>query len=330
VKIQYDPTLMETMVTQAMRSREETGDISLARQYHRLADPIYDKEMPEGRDKAFQTIFQELFVKWKLRDIFAEAIAEFPLFEEAALVYFKLTMYQKDAGADLMAKDREAGPKVIMIQLLAGQCAEEAGLRKFLRHEFMHVSDILDEAFRYEEALVEGVPAENWVMDRYRLLWDIYIDGRLSDNGKSTAGADAGHRGEFTRLYRKIPEEQRQEAFEWFSGARGLTHADILQLAKDTGHFLKEAEIAYEPGSAEADMSETANLPGAPCPLCNFPTYYWEEDLPARLEDPMAKVIQENHPGWTPHDGACPRCIEGYKSLAGNNRMLLHHDATPS
>ncbi len=328
MNIQYGPVLMETMVTREMRSREEKGDLSLARQYHALADPVYEMDSSgEGaeRSKAFQVIFRKLFVKWRLGAVFEEVVAEFPLFEKASLVYFNLTMYQKNAGADLMAKNREAGPKVIMVQVLARQCAEEAGLRDFLRHEFMHVSDILDEAFRYEEALVGGVPAESWVMDRYRLLWDIYVDARLSDKAESTAMGMAGHLGEFSRLYRKIPEKQRQAAFEWFSSARGLTHGDILELAKDTGYFMEEAGIAYEQDPAETGSSEVANLPGAPCPLCNFPTYHWEEDLPTDPKDPVAKIIRENHPGWTLRDGACPRCIEGYKSLADTNRLLMRH-----
>lgn len=327
MNIQYDPTLMEHMVTQKMLRAENEGDLAFSRQYHDLADPIYETQTPEGRSKAFQVVFQKLFAAWRLGALFEEAVAEFPLFEEVELVFFKMTVYTKNAGADLMAKDRAVGPKVVMTQVLAQHCDDDAGMRKFLRHEFMHVSDILDEAFRYEEALVGGVPRENWVLDRYKLLWDIYIDGRLCDRAESPENGAAGHKDDFDRLYAKIPEQHRQTAFDWFSNARDLTHADILELAKDTGYFLQMAGIANVQGLEEDGSYEAANLPGAPCPLCKFPTYHWAEDLFEGLEEQVTKAIEENHPGWTPHDGACPRCIEGYVSLAGSNRMLMHHDA---
>ncbi len=323
--IRYDSVLMEAMVTQEMRDREEKGYSSLSRQYHAHSDPLYKIDSLGERSKAFRALFQKLFVKWRLGRIFDDAIEEFPLFEDVELTYFKMTSYRKNAGADLMAKNREAGPRVIMVQVLASYLNDKAGLRDFLRHEFMHVSDILDEAFRYEEALTEGVPAESWVMDRYRLLWDMHIDGRLSGEGKLPANGKTRHLEEFDRLYRKVPEQQRGAVFEWIWNAGHLTHGDILDLAKDTMALMRKAGIADGLDISETDLSEGANLPGSPCPLCKFPTYHWEENLPTSLENQVKKVIEENHPGWTPHDGACPRCIEGYRSLAGNNRLLLHH-----
>ncbi len=51
-----------------------------------------------------------------------------------------------------------------------------------IRHEFMHVADLLAEQFKHNNSLV---PSEGTgVFRRYKYLWNVYIDSRLIKSGK--------------------------------------------------------------------------------------------------------------------------------------------------
>jgi hypothetical protein len=74
---------------------------------------------------------------------------------------------------------------------LAGRVVQ---VRVLLRHELMHVADMLDPAFGYERSLPtsdDGPSADNIVRDRYRVLWDVTIDGRLARAGLAHPDARA-------------------------------------------------------------------------------------------------------------------------------------------
>ena len=65
-------------------------------------------------------------------------------------------------------------------------------LRDYVRHEFTHLSDMLDPAFGYAPTL--DLPGLNGAQqrlarERYRLLWDITIDGRLTAAGRTPMAA---------------------------------------------------------------------------------------------------------------------------------------------
>ena len=118
-------------------------------------------------------------------------------------------------------------------------------LRRQLRHEFMHVSDMIDEKFGYTYDRLPQVSSpveENIIRDRYRIIWDIYIDSRLIRQGKETVSDKENQHREFEALYLKIPYSQREVIFENLWGAENLTHHDILDMANDARKVLELAE----------------------------------------------------------------------------------------
>jgi hypothetical protein len=54
------------------------------------------------------------------------------------------------------------------------------------------------------------------------------------------------------------------------------------------------------------------NLPGAPCPLCKFPTFAWAEM--EKLAPATVVAIQKHFPRWDDSHGACARCVEIYEA----------------
>jgi hypothetical protein len=177
----------------------------------------------------------------------------------------------------------------------------------------MHISDILDNTFQYEEGLSVDFPIENWIKDRYSLLWDIYIDGRLCREGKGLVKGRSERIQEFALLYRKIPGHQSEAMFEGLWNAKDLTHKEIVDSAQNTANLFKLTGINYV---REASLDKKTNLAGMPCPLCHFPTYFWEEEELSNFEEPVIKIIQEDYPQWTVEAGACPRCRERYSIIA--------------
>lgn len=312
--IQYDPALIESVVLLEVQRKEEEGRLGFFEEYHSLADPVYEMDSLEERDKAFQLIYQKLFLKWRLGNTLEKTVREFPLFEDDVdLIYLKMASFEGDAGADLMGGKEGRGSKIILIKLLSHYFTEKDRLQNFLRHEFMHVSDILDKAFQYGEGLKMVPSPKNWVGERYSLLWDIYIDGRLSRQGKDLMKERDKRVEEFDALYQRFPQFQRKAIFEWFWNAKDLTHRDLLEMAQDISKLIKRTGI---PDSGDNGIGNKVNIPGIPCPLCHFPTYYWEDDLSSKLKEPVIKIIQENHSQWAIEDGACSRCIECYSIMA--------------
>src|SRR3970282_2499969 len=66
-------------------------------------------------------------------------------------------------------------------------------------------------------------------------------------------------------------------------------------------------------GWAAEPEGGSAPPPGAPCPLCGFPTYAWAPAIDFLVE----QLIQEDFPAWRRRDGACARCVEGYAVRRG-------------
>ena len=59
-------------------------------------------------------------------------------------------------------------------------------LTRYCRHELMHIHDMLDPTFGYDpDTRVGQNPGEETlILHRYRMLWNISVDSRLTVMGK--------------------------------------------------------------------------------------------------------------------------------------------------
>jgi hypothetical protein len=187
-------------------------------------------------------------------------------------------------------------PPSIVLRLRPQSLLDPEGLRTLLRRELLHVADMLDPAFGYLKELpsVETDPAMvNLLRERYRILWDASIDGRLCREGRLGVPARAARLLEFARAFPMLSDSAEVAFAPWFDGPQP-SHAAIVA-------FIQEPR---GPGTADAGR----------CPLCRLPTPVLERG-PEGLDREVLRAIQHDYPDWRPEHGHCARCVEVYEAL---------------
>lgn len=313
-EIIYDIQLVDDIVYKGLAERERNGDIALYEEYHELRNDIYEIEQAL-RPKRFRDLDHDFFYRLGYDRFLLEILDEYPdVMEAVEEVHVRRATTKQNEGSNVV----DDGKKVV-IRLYSDQFIEGQEICKVLRHELMHVADMMDEGFGYRAELSQCSPMEGRIIrDRYRLFWDIRVDGRLHGEGRETIATKEERKKEFVSFFRKIPEKTRDLIFEkLWEGKEPLTHHKMIDISKDVNKLM---EVVRESGSGissdlEEEVEKIGPLPGTICPLCGFPTSAWVEDLGTGEE--IVKMIKADFPDWGAHDGVCFRCAEYYKLRAG-------------
>ncbi|MGR3309331.1 MAG: hypothetical protein ACUZ77_01005 [Candidatus Brocadiales bacterium] len=309
--ILYDPYLVEEVVFSEVRTKEGGDDSNLYEEYHRLRNEIYELDDEEEQSDQFIELNKNFFKKLGLSEAVRGVVEEFPdLKEKIEDIHVRKALSPVEVGADLVDKKRKLLVKVFPEQYFDIPC-----LKRVLRHEFLHTTDVLDEKFGYNDDSFAHLPKteENILIVRLRLFWDIFIDSRLERWGKETVQTKSERFEEFEKHYAKIPTEKRKIVFEGLWMDEELTYEKIVDVAKDP-YKLLTFYGATELGDAE-DEQKKILLPGTPCPLCKFPTYTWVDT--SETDEKIIDSLKEDFPDWQHEDGICDRCIECYSVRAG-------------
>lgn len=328
MEIRFQPALLQEVIDSFIEKTEREGDPTYYKEFHELADPIYEKYSLDDREPEFKKLYQYLFGTWGFSDIIRDAFEEFPeLKERVGIVLIKGVLKEDQEGVDILRKwgsleqelaksFEEKGLKGVGIKLIPRRFYDPA-LTRYCRHELTHIADMMDPQFGYDpDTKVGQNPGEETlILQRYRVLWCLSIDSRLERAGKEPMLAKEDRFKEFRSWYRKIPAGQLKSVFEGLWQADFLTHSELVEMATDT---LRVMERAIDIDGVEVPdvPAKIMLMPGFPCPLCRFPTYNWVEDLDTRLEKHVLEFIRDNHPGWDTEYGACDRCVEVYKLRA--------------
>lgn len=319
MKVQYDPLLTETVVLQEINRRQEAGDRAPFCEYHVAADPLYHRR-PGARDEAFRELHRTFFSKFGFAAIVEAELYRLASIEvQASEVLIALAAASHEEGADLSLENANGSGhavKRVGIRLQADRFFDAKALRRYLRHELLHVVDLLDPGFGYEGEIRLAVvsPAEeNIIRNRYRLLWCLSIDARLESAGGEPLADRDSHRKEFDAHYRKFAPTLRDAIFERLWRPEPLSHLLLLKMATGSDALLR---IGSEAGRTGSETLRPAPLPGSPCPLCRFPSYHFVEDHTI-LERTLVTEIQQEFPDWRVDDGLCERCLEGYTLRVG-------------
>ncbi len=265
MNLTYDSDLLEGVVF--LEARRQPSLLRARYEWERVR--AYDEA---DREAAFFALHLKWFRELALEDRLLAAVKKFPLIEQnTATLLFRKALTKKDEGAELFVRPDAKNVALAM------RCERwlEPGFDGWLAHELCHISDMLDPSFAYEPEinLPDAPPAElDLLRERYRVLWDVTIDGRLNQNRparlaefqKVMPASDA-----FERLWTKRP-----------------SHPELVALAKSV-------------------LARAERTPGAPCPLCKFPTFVW-------ADAPPVEAIQRDFPRWLPAHGCCARCAELY------------------
>lgn len=289
MKLRFEPPLVQELVL-----GETLRDLAFREEVRSRLEPIYNLP-PEARAQGFAQAYQALFEERGLGAGVAQELARFPLLAPLEQVLVFRAERASEVGAELSRDRRIAGIRVRLEWL-----THPEQLRLFLGHELLGLSDLLDQAFGYlPQALGETPAEEHLYRQRYSLLWDIYIDGRLERGGLPPAGGRGERLAEYEHHFAFLPIGRR-EGFRRLYEGEGITHQELVALAREPGRLVGEGAPRVLPPT-----------PGAPCPLCRFPTYAWGDP------SPVVKLIEGDFPEWEPAQGACLRCVELYQLRAG-------------
>ena len=311
MRLEFDPSLIEEVIFGELKVMEGKGDSAFTLEYHSCIDPVYENFPLDERPSQFKKIEWDFFKKLELPKVIKEIFDEFPELEgKAAGGVIAKAVNPFDEGSYLTkGMNQEAGQKRIVVKLLSDRFQEIPYLRKLVRHELMHASDMLSESYGYRDERLGGNPMEESIVkERYCTFWDIFVDSRLIRKGKETISDKEKRYREFESLYKKIPDEVKIAIFDVLWQDESLTHDKILGLAKDVNEVIKISDGL--PISQFRKKKKTI-LPGAQCPLCQFRTYYWVENI--EQDAYLVDAIKKDFPNWEPEDGVCGQCIEAYK-----------------
>lgn len=305
MQLRYDDNFVEGAIF-SCANRPHGGPPSLQlRRFHREREKLYSILDSDERNTAFFNLHLEWFREWGLEKALVGPADEFPLLRRAldALV-FRGARIQRDEGAELYVSTENGRAGVVALRAERFDRRDE--LATFLRHEFAHLHDMLDPTFGYSPEL--HLPGKNaaqqrLVRERYRLLWDISIAGRLAALSRAALSGRNEHREALGRAFCFWPEAKRNEVFDALWVNSHPRHPDLLAMASDP----RGLDSAHEPG------------PGAACPLCGFATFAWADTR--GLLAPTITAIRAAFPQWMPDQGACRRC-EGIYRIVGTRPPL--------
>jgi hypothetical protein len=289
------PDLME----EANLLAERDAARETARVFRRERDRIYEVGDGEARDAQFRAFNLRWFARFGLQSNLETSVNEHAGFTGrlcAGRIVRAIT--RGEEGADLVdpafRPHGDADP-LLVLRLRPQSLLEHDSLRALLRHELMHVADMLDPLFGYERALPPsdgGPSADNILRDRYRVVWDATIDGRLSRVGCAHAAALDARWREFSAAFAVLGESCRGAFETWWNEDRP-THA---------------AMVAFVTAPMRADSGR--------CPVCRFPVASLDARV-STIAPPIVAAIQNENPGWCIARGLCAQCLDLYEARYG-------------
>lgn len=302
--IAIQPNLVERAVFEAARR-----DAELRPLYERQFADCHAHRDADARDRAFAELHLRWFDELGLRDAIVARVNEFPNFRAKV---DRLRVAQAPGPRAQTAELFGApGRYTVVVAVAPATLLDPPAFDLWARHEFMHIDDLLEPAFRHADVLRPSganAAARSLAQDRYTVLWALSVDFRLIRRGLAPAELRARRAAELRRAFGLADESAADRAIDALLAA-GLcdapSHPTLLQWAE---HGLPGVDAA--PGESAAGP-----LPGAPCPLCGFRTYDWQTDFIVLAE--LSDIIAPDFPGWTPHRPICRRCAEVYRSCRG-------------
>ena len=291
--ISFDPRLVEETVLLAERLLNGED----RREFRAERDRLYGLSDPDERETRFAGFHAKWFVRLVLGDEIRELLEEIPGFRSRPAPVSRCAVIRaisaKEEGADLheeRGRGAQAGKPALVIKMCPTTLLDAGRLRLLLRRDLLHVADMLDPSFEYSVATPEvegGATREKIIRDRYRVLWDVTVDGRLASRGKLTGEIEAIRRNEFLASFGVLGSGVAEKFDRLFHGPRP-THAEMWTMA-------------CAPGGAGL------------CPLCRFPTPVLQA-APGLLPAALIAAIEQEFPRWRPEAGLCAHCADLYAS----------------
>ena len=300
MSVHYDPKLVEEAVFHAQRDRYVASELDERR------TRIYEIADRDERERQFHDLYGSWFARLGLGRNIEQALGEQSLIESCvASCYVVCSPQAKQEGAELFVVTGRAAEnnqrRTLRILIRPEMLLEPNSSLGFLRHELFHIADMLDPAFAYEPVLpkTDGGPTyDTLITNRYRVLWDVTINGRMVHRGWLPDWAREQQLSEFRQAFPML-EEKLEQDFRRFFEAHQPKHSELAAFALDP-----RAIAGHLKGPAAA---------GTHCPLCKFPTHSFESE-PENFGADLLAAIGRDFPLWTPAQGLCAQCADLYRA----------------
>ncbi|MFQ5602727.1 MAG: hypothetical protein ACE5HS_05610 [bacterium] len=297
--VEYQPQLMEETVLLAVAGNPQEAAFRTER------DEIYSFD-PVAREAAFQTLHQKWFEIFGLHRPLQQVLADWPVLKaqtQRCLVVKAPT--KKETFADLYVSGKrgetvQRGDRSILIQVLPEHFMHIESLLTFLRYELLHVVDMLDTDFGYEPALPRsetGALYDRLLQERYRILWDSTIYGRLCNANLLSSDVRERQRQIFKKAFSGLIQDL-DDTFDHLFENPSPKHQDLLALTI----------LNVIPPFAADSKNHRHSI----CPLCRFPSFHLV--LAANLlPKSVLSQIKSAHPKWAATEPICQQCLDLYQ-----------------
>ena len=227
--IEYEQSLIETTVFLAVRDDER-----LECELHQVVDRLYEISDEELRQREFVPVFRVFFTRLGFDKLIAGLLAERPLVGELVdRCVVREAPRKKAQSAELLVQDKKSGGdlvgRTLVIQICPQSFLDTGRLITLLRRELLHVADMLDERFGYVREVFPGDPSQqNLQRDRYRVLWDTYVAGRLEREKFGIKAEKERLERSFGRVFANTFAETDLGVFAGIFDTASLTHRNFM------------------------------------------------------------------------------------------------------
>ena len=299
-RIEYHPQFVEETVLRAMMGHPEES------LFRKERDKIYKMQDDEDREEAFQ----ELHLRWfEHLDLLAPLHDVFTYWPILKLSTHKCLLMKarsrKDVGAELYVAPKDSGVgdrerRSIVIQLTPELLTQSQQLLPFLRHELLHIADMLDPKFGYEPNFPRsqmGPTYDQFLQERYRILWDITIDGRLHQEGWLPSSLREKHWTIFRNTF-PGPMRDLEIVFSFFFQNGSHTHTELVSFCKSPENWF------VSPKSESTSRGQ--------CSVCHFSSFHLI-NASTWLSPAIISQIQKECTNWHPAQPICRQCADLYE-----------------
>jgi hypothetical protein len=304
-RIVFEAQLIEEAVLLALRQVP-------ADSYWKLRDEAYAETNYEEREQLFVRLNRRTFESLRLGAPVRAALNEQPILASRVKDCFVArAVAGREEGAELFVGESQE-QCAVLLRLRATAFGSPGELLLLLRRELFHITDMVDPAFEYDPALPDvdgGAVRLRLALDRYRVLWDIVIDGRLVRRGHIEPSSLESRRKQFDAAFPMLRGLSDDCFRRWFE-ATSPRHPDLLRFALDPA---REAGLA-------ADRPAALGI----CPICRCAAR--ADALKAEsISQRVVEELQLDFPAWLAEHGICQRCVELYEArpLSRQARALL-------
>jgi hypothetical protein len=276
----------------------ETRPLEARQRFREKRNRVYEIDDSDDRQLRFEQLHGQWFVDLGLAQPLQQALREqATVADGVSRVLVVPVTGRKEEFADLAQPPGSQEPPRLLIRLQASTLVDRVLLLSWLRRELLHVADLLDPEFGFTGTFaIEGRERalEKLHQQRYRVLWETSVGGRLVALGWSGSDTKETAQKRFRRVFGSPGASCDAQFDRFFHGPRP-THSELVDFAIDP--------------AVETDRRRVDG-----CPVCRMPTVQLYP-TPEQLSTEIVRRIRGDIPQWSPRDGLCFQCADLYAAL---------------